>query len=85
MSYKFKDQVWLSGRNIKTTRLAKKLNYKYYEFFTIRKFVGSHTYNLELPSTFYNIYNIFYISFFKFYQTTKGQALFFLLLIELKD
>ena len=74
MSYKVGGQVWLSGRNIRTTRPAKKLDYKYHGPFTIGKCVGSHAYKLELPSTFHNIHDVFHVSLFEPYRTTKGRA-----------
>lgn len=74
MSYKVGDQVWLSSRNIRTTRPAKKLNYKYHGPFTIEKCVGSRAYKLELPSMFHNIHNVFHVSLLEPYRTTEGQA-----------
>lgn len=73
-SYKVGDQVWLSGRNIRTNRPAKKLDYKYHGPFTIGKCIGSHAYRLELPSTFHNIHDVFHVSLLKPYRTTKGRA-----------
>ncbi len=74
MSYKVGDQVWLSGRNIRTDRPAKKLDFKYHGPFTIGKFIGSHAYKLELPSTFNNIHDVFHVSLLEPYRTMKGQT-----------
>lgn len=73
-SYKVGDHVWLSGRNIQTTRPAKKLDYKYHGPFTIGKCIGSHVYKLELPSTFQNIHDVFHVSLLEPYRTIKGRA-----------
>lgn len=47
-----KDQlVWLSSRNLKTLRPAKKLEHKYLGPFKIKKKLSDHTYKLQLPPT----------------------------------
>ena len=43
-SYHVGDKVWLSGRNIRTIRPAKKLDYKYHDPFVISKCVGTQAY-----------------------------------------
>ena len=74
MSYKVGDQVWLSGRNIRTNRPAKKLDFKYHGPFTIGKCIGSHAYKLELPSTFHNIHDVFHVSLLEPYRTMEGRT-----------
>ena len=71
-SYKVGDQVWLLSRNIRTTRPAKKLDYKYHRPFTIEKYIGMHAYKLELLSTFHNIHDVFHVSLLEPYRTTQG-------------
>ena len=48
--------MWLSLENIKTSRPNKKLDAKYAKF-TVRKAVGSHSYELDI---LLEIYNVFY-------------------------
>ena len=56
----------LTIKNLKQKRLNKKLFYKFVKFFQITNKINAQTYYLLL-SFFYKIYNIFYISLFKFY------------------
>ena len=44
------DKVWLDARNIKTTRPARKLDWKRLGPYPIRHVVSSHVYKLELPA-----------------------------------
>ncbi|MBW0533211.1 hypothetical protein O181_072926 [Austropuccinia psidii MF-1] len=43
------DKVWLSSKNIKTTRPTKKLSERWLGPFEVLKKIGSHTYHLKLP------------------------------------
>lgn len=62
--YKFADQIWLFSQNIRITCLTKMLDHKYHSFFTIKKYIGSYAYKLELPCIFNNnIYDDFHIFF----------------------
>ena len=56
-----KDKVWLTSRNLKTTRPLSKLDYNYLETFKVIKNISSHTYELELPTSI-KILLFFYIS-----------------------
>ena len=64
------------------TCFEKKLDYKYYGFFIIQKYIGLHTYSLELLNTFHKIYHVFHVYFLESYDIIEGQALFFLPLVE---
>ena len=44
------DQVWLDTRHIKTTRPARKLDWKKLGPFPVKCAIGSHAYELELPA-----------------------------------
>ena len=43
------DRVWLDARYIKTTRQARKLDWKKLGPFLVKQAIGSHAYELELP------------------------------------
>ena len=58
------DMVWLLPRNIKTTRLSKKLDYKKIGPFEILAKIGTRAYKLALPPSM-AIHNTFHISFLK--------------------
>jgi hypothetical protein len=56
MLYKVGDKVWLNLKNVQTSRLSKKLDYKNTKF-TIIKVINSYSYWLSTPS---RIHNVFY-------------------------
>ncbi len=73
-SYRVGDKVWLSGRNIRTTRPAKKLDYKYHGPFVISKCIGTQAYQLDLPEALQNIHDVFHVSLLEPYHTVEGRA-----------
>ncbi|MBW0569029.1 hypothetical protein O181_108744 [Austropuccinia psidii MF-1] len=54
--------VWLSSKNIKSTRPTKKLSKRWLGPFPILKKVSSHAYHLKLPSQWKSIHPVFHIS-----------------------
>src|SRR5690606_22212287 len=60
-SFEIGDLVWLSRRNIKTTRPCSKLDYKQIGPYKIVKKVNEVAYKLELPSHF-SIHPVFHVS-----------------------
>jgi len=59
--------MWLLPRNIKTTRPAKKLDYKKIRPFKILARIGTSAYKLALPPSM-AIHNTFHISLLEPYQ-----------------
>jgi len=55
------DEVWLLRRNVKTTRLSTKLDFKCLGKFRILQKVSSHAYNLDLPASM-KVHPIFHVS-----------------------
>ena len=51
-TFSIRDKVWLNGKNIKTVRPLKKLDYKYFGLFVVLKPIGKQAYRLDLPKTF---------------------------------
>ena len=70
MGYK----VLLSDRNIRTTQLAKKLDYKYHGPFVILKCIGIQAYQLDLSEALRNIHNVFHVFLLESYQRVEGRA-----------
>lgn len=68
------DKVWLFGQNIRITRPAKKLDYKYHSPFVISKCIGTQAYQLDLPQALLNIHNVFHVSFLEPYHIIQGHA-----------
>ena len=60
-SYKVKDIVYLNSKNIKSTWLSKRLDYKYHELYEVELPIGKQAYHLQLSLNM-KIYNIFYVS-----------------------
>ncbi|MBW0528291.1 hypothetical protein O181_068006 [Austropuccinia psidii MF-1] len=56
------DMVWLSSKNIKSTRPTKKLSERWLGCFPILKKVSTHAYHLKLPSQRKSIHPVFHIS-----------------------
>ncbi|MBW0545645.1 hypothetical protein O181_085360 [Austropuccinia psidii MF-1] len=54
--------VWLSSKNIKSTRPTKKLSERWLGPFPILKKVSTHAYHLKLPSQCESIHPVFHIS-----------------------
>ncbi|MBW0531055.1 hypothetical protein O181_070770 [Austropuccinia psidii MF-1] len=54
--------VWLSSKNIKSTRPTKKLSKQGLGPFPILKKVGTHAYHPKLPSSWKSIHPVFHIS-----------------------
>ena len=57
--YKTGDRVYVEGKNITTTRPAKKLDDKRYGPFKVLEKVGSSAYKLDLPKTWKTIHPVF--------------------------
>lgn len=55
-SFEVKDKVWLSLRNIQTTRPSKKLDWKN-GLYTVLEKVGSHSYRLNTPRGIHNVFH----------------------------
>ncbi|MBW0563207.1 hypothetical protein O181_102922 [Austropuccinia psidii MF-1] len=54
--------VWLSSKNINSTRPTKKLSERWLGQFPILKKVSTHAYHLKLPSKWKSIHPVFHIS-----------------------
>ena len=56
------EKVWLSARNIKTTRPTKKLSERWLGPFFISEAVGTHAFRLQLPEQWKGIHPVFHVS-----------------------
>jgi hypothetical protein len=59
--YAVSDKVYLCVKNIKSTRSLKKLDYKYYEFYTISMLINKQFYRLNLSFNMRKIHNVFHV------------------------
>jgi len=60
MTFGVGDKVWLSTRNLKTSRLSKKLDYKPTGPYTLSTVINTNAYKLDFPSTIRN-HKIFHL------------------------
>ncbi|MBW0464695.1 hypothetical protein O181_004410 [Austropuccinia psidii MF-1] len=56
------DKVWPVSKNLKTTRLTKKLSEKWLGPFEILMNIGSHVYHLKLPQQWKSVHPVFHVS-----------------------
>lgn len=54
------DEVWLNGKNIKTTRPTNKFDYRKLGRFKVEQKVGTHAYKLKLPPKYKDIHPVFH-------------------------
>jgi len=66
MIFKVGDKVWLSTRNIHTTRPCKKLDYKRAGPYTGSKMINRNAYKSDLPKTM-RIHDVFHVSLLNLY------------------
>jgi hypothetical protein len=63
--YAVSDKVYLCVKNIKSTWSSKKLDYKYYEFYTISMFIDKQSYRLNFSFNMRKIHNVFHVFLLK--------------------
>ena len=73
MDYAIDDMVWLSGRNIRTARPSKKLDYKYYGPYRIVDAIGEQAYRLSLPEGT-KIHPVFHVSLLEPYKAGEDRS-----------
>jgi hypothetical protein len=56
------DKVWLDGRNIKTTRPAKKLDDRWFGPFPVKEIISDNAYSLDLSPFLRKIHPVFHVS-----------------------
>jgi len=74
LAYQISDLVMLSGHNIKTRHLSRKLDHKNHNPFQIEKIVSPLTVRLTLPQK-WKIRNVFHVSLLERYRTSEHRAL----------
>jgi hypothetical protein len=67
--YKEGDQIWLDGKNLKTTHPTHKLRAKRYGPFKVLKALSHVAYQLQLPQK-WKIHNVFHASYLSPYKET---------------
>jgi len=73
MTFAVGDTLWLSTRNLKTSRASKKLHYKRTGPYTVSKIINENAYKPDLPSTKRN-HKVFHVSHLDHYTPpVRGQ------------
>jgi hypothetical protein len=65
IEFKINDKVFLNARNIISIKSFKKLNYKYYDSYTINESINKISYKLNLSSIMKDIHDVFHVSLLK--------------------
>jgi hypothetical protein len=65
IEFKINDKVFLNAKNIISIKLFKKLNYKYYDFYTICESINKISYKLNFSSIMKEIHDVFHVFLLK--------------------
>ena len=60
-NYRAENKILLNSKNITLNQFVKKLNYKFYKSFEIKKSIEKQFYKLKLFKNFQLIYNVFHV------------------------
>jgi hypothetical protein len=66
IEFKINDKVFLNAKNIISIKSFKKLNYKYYDSYTINESINKISYKLNFSSMMKDIHNVFHVFLLKF-------------------
>jgi hypothetical protein len=66
IEFKISDKIFLNARNIISIKSFKKLNYKYYDSYTISESINKISYKLNLSSIMKDIHDVFHVFLLKF-------------------
>ncbi len=66
IEFKINDKVFLNARNIISIKSFKKLNYKYYDSYTISESINKISYKLNFSSIMKDIHDVFHVFLLKF-------------------
>ncbi len=66
IEFKINDKIFLNAKNIISIKSFKKLNYKYYDSYTINKSINKISYKLNFSLIMKDIHDVFHVFFLKF-------------------
>jgi hypothetical protein len=78
IEFKINDKIFLNAKNIISIKLFKKLNYKYYDSYTINESINKISYKLNFSSIMKNIHDVFHVFFWKFANDKNDETLSFI-------
>jgi hypothetical protein len=65
IEFKINDKVFLNAKNIISIRSFKRLNYKYYDLYTINESINKISYKFNFSSIMKDIHDVFHVSLLK--------------------
>jgi hypothetical protein len=77
IEFKISDKIFLNVKNIISIKSFKKLNYKYYDSYTINESINKILYKLNFSSIMKNIHNVLHVFFLKFVNEKNNETLLF--------
>jgi hypothetical protein len=78
IEFKINNKVFLNAKNIISIRSFKKLNYKYYDLYTICELINKISYKLNLSSIMKNIHDVFHVFLLEFANEKNDETSFFI-------
>jgi hypothetical protein len=78
IEFKINDKVFLNVKNIISIKSFKKLNYKYYDLYSINESINKISYKLNFSSIMKNIHDVFHVFFLKFANEKNDETSFFI-------
>jgi hypothetical protein len=66
IEFKINDKIFLNAKNIISIKSFKKLNYKYYDLYTINELINKILYKFNFALIMKNIHDVFHVFFKKF-------------------
>jgi hypothetical protein len=78
IEFKINDRVFLNARNIISIRSFKKLNYKYYDLYTINESINKISYKFNLSSIMKKIHDVFHVFLLKLANEKNDETSFFI-------
>jgi hypothetical protein len=78
IEFKINDKVFLNAKNIISIKSFKKLNYKYYDFYTINESINKISYKFNFSLIMKNIHDVFHVFLLKLANEKNDETSFFI-------
>jgi hypothetical protein len=78
IEFKINDKIFLNAKNIISIKSFKKLNYKYYDLYTINESINKISYKLNFSSIMKNIHDVFHVFLLKLANEKNDETSFFI-------
>jgi hypothetical protein len=85
IEFKINDKVFLNAKNIISIKSFKKLNYKYYDLYTINESINKISYKFNFSSIMKNIHDVFHVFLLKLVNEKDDETSFFIWIEEEKQ